>query len=1023
MKLGTESLARQKEFTGGKLTQQVGVKKTQAQIQRERTYAQAKAKQIREQKEIEATQQKLKNVSLADYGTAYEKLPSSQKQYFKTPESIKSSKEYKKYEEAISRQQNVANVINDRLRGEAFSEGAPSWMNASEQAQYQQAMDSASSRAVYAPGTYIDPSGLGYSMREDYAMKELGEQGGTYYGEEFKYTAPVPSTSTKGFNFEVAAKEYGVSTTEVKRYKDLGYTSKEARILARESENVGGMTFSPEYSKSLLPVKQEEKKSWVEEKYDATGKYFGVSTSLVKPQIGFGFPGVGEQSKRLVTEPEAELKRAARGTGLGVSFGGGSMLLGATIYNIPRATDIGKETVYSSQRQKELTIATEQYNVQQSKLINPSTKEFIGTEEQFKQLEIERENIDVLKEELKTRKATKKELVYQFGVSMGSAALFGGVLTGTGFGLKKGGSWLVSKSPSWLGKTMSFTGTGIEKVTQFYFTQKFIGEGIDIAGSVKRKEYELAKLRTAELGGGIIGYSVGARISKSGIDKGFDLYRTKGMKELPIADYTTKPFWKQTEGKYVFMKRYEGFKTFKPSTWKPTLKGYKKGQFIGRQYKLLPFEVQASMKGKKDVSYWKIEHKTKKVSWVTEKATAFPFDKPSTHLKWFEKYGRREYGLPGTPKEVSGKPFGFSATGEAWKGTKFDVKPFKYKGGEIDLAAYQYYSGKGISGYFYRIGGRKYSISFKGSLFGDTSTPTTYAGYFKSVKKGSGAKEVKGTQDGRELKAYLFKEKMKLGEGVIPGVKKEVELTTTFTERKPFAEKYFFKLFGRNVPVVQQTFGKESSSFGAGLPTIKDVGSGVSSIPSYTPTRVYLFGGVTTPYQSEVSMSEIPSVSYKSNVIKEFKVDSSIIKSSYKPTSYKSTSYKLKSYKPTSYKPTSYKPTSYKPTSYKKSSYKSSLYEPTSYTSSSSSRIIQPPKRTPGKFPSFPKIGLGKEIGLIKYKKKRKIARTPSLVALGQKITAYKTTKGEASGLTIRPIIISKPKTKRRKSGKKKKKI
>jgi len=171
---------------------------------------------------------------------------------------------------------------------------------------------------------------------------------------------------------------------------------------------------------------------------------------------------------------------------------------------------------------------------------------------------------------------------------------------------------------------------------------------------------------------------------------------------------------------------------------------------------------RSKYEGKSTVDYWKIDRKTGGVKWATEKTTPFPFDKPSKHSAWFKKYGAEEYGLPGVPKKLKGKPFGYSATGEAWKQTKFDVKPFKYKGGEVDFGAYQYYSGKGISGYFYRIGGRKYSISFKGSLFGDTSTPTTYAGYFKSVKKGSGAKEVKGTQDGRELKAYLFKEKWNL---------------------------------------------------------------------------------------------------------------------------------------------------------------------------------------------------------------------------------------------------------------------
>ena len=601
----------------------------------------------------------------------------------------------------------------------------------------------------------------------------------------------------------------------------------------------------------------------------------------------------------------------------------------------------------------------------------------------------------------------------QFGVSLGSAALFGGLFTGAGYGLKKGGMWAVSKAPAWLGRGLTYAGTGIERGTQFYFTSKFMGEGIDIFGSVKRKEYELAKLRTAELGGGITGFMIGSWGAKKGIEKTTDWWKYRKLKELPMAETTTKPFWKPTEERYVFMKRYEGFKMFKPSTWKPTLKGAKKGQFVGRQWKRIPFEVEASMKGKKEATFWKIDHKTKKITWVTEKATTFPIE-PSKHIEWFKKYGYREYGLPGTPKQLKGKPFGYSATGEAWKGTEFEVKPFKYKGGEIDLGAYQYYSGKGISGYFYRLDGRRYPFSFSGSIFGDITTPTTYAGYFESIKKAQAIKEVRGKQEGRELKAYLIKEKYQPGIPIVPegktAWKQEVEAVITFTERKPFGEGYKFSLFGRKVPIIQQTFGTEGSSFSKGLPIIKDTGTGISSLPEYAPLRIYLYGGVTpsyTPIKAE----------YSPPVMKEYKASSDVSKiSSSITSSLKSSKISKPSSRitPPSYKPSSYKPTSYKPISYKPSSYKPSGISETPYYPPS--RITTPPKKPFGLPPSFPRLYGRKGIKFPFKRKSTKLKRKPSLWALGAGITSPEFGELEKSGLGLRPIIIkSKKKTRRRK--------
>ncbi len=113
--------------------------------------------------------------------------------------------------------------------------------------------------------------------------------------------------------------------------------------------------------------------------------------------------------------------------------------------------------------------------------------------------------------------------------------------------------------------------------------------------------------------------------------------------------------------------------------------------------------------------------------------------------------------------------------------------------------------------------------------------------------------------------------------------------------------------------------------------------------------------------------------------------------SGYKPVPYKP----YKPYKPTPYKPVPYKP--YKP-------YKPTPYKPVPY------KPYKPYKPTPYKPVPFmlPQIRGVRRKRKPRKRKPIKVFRKPSLVALGLSIKAPKAAKREATGLTIRPIIIPK---------------
>jgi len=121
-KLG-EQIEQQRaaERRAGKVGQQIGEKPTRAQIERARKEAQKKKEKLKQ------TQQKLKGKSLADYGQAYKKLPSWQKQYFESPKEIKQEfieKETQKYEKEIEKVKQERQEFVEKARQRAKSMGS-----------------------------------------------------------------------------------------------------------------------------------------------------------------------------------------------------------------------------------------------------------------------------------------------------------------------------------------------------------------------------------------------------------------------------------------------------------------------------------------------------------------------------------------------------------------------------------------------------------------------------------------------------------------------------------------------------------------------------------------------------------------------------------------------------------------------------------------------------------------------------------------------------------------------------------
>jgi hypothetical protein len=436
------------------------------------------------------------------------------------------------------------------------------------------------------------------------------------------------------------------------------------------------------------------------------------------------------------------------------------------------------------------------------------------------------------------------------------------------------------------------------------------------------------------------------------------------------------------------MKRMDKFDPFTPQTWnlgtrlrgKLTGKNYKPGRFIQRQYRIIDPQVQGAIQGQSYATFWEI--KGGKVVQVTRPTTNFPFDKPSTHMDWFVNQNIKQYGLPygkDLPFKPSTKGFGYSATGKEWE---------SFLIGESG----QFYSGKGVSAKFLRLGGSSYSGSGEGLY---PESPIVYAGYFDKVVMNPAYTEIvvpSGTS-AKGAKTYIFKKPFYEGQLQVPGYKLEVE-GVVFGERIPVRRKYYFDWMGRKVPIEEQTFVQGLDQFRINKLGGKEAivtGTQTSVLPTKRPWFQPSGLGAGSSY---VSVSSRPSIFSSSSPISKSSTSASpiskISKVSYssKPTSRSSVS--------------SISKISYSPSSVSKISR-------SSYSSKFSSSISS--SSSPPSFSTF-RYGIPAG-GLIRGKKKKKKVKRktagrlpsykPSLTALGLPSVKFKPLK-QYSGAEVRRV-------------------
>jgi hypothetical protein len=455
-------------------------------------------------------------------------------------------------------------------------------------------------------------------------------------------------------------------------------------------------------------------------------------------------------------------------------------------------------------------------------------------------------------------------------------------------------------------KTIQLSEGSMRVPRNFGGARTVLGVGITgIYGFGKYKQYQSystisqggSSLFALETLGELTGIESATHIGQRTFNKAYNRIKNWKLETINQPDFSQKGFMRENKllgGKeHVYMENYQGFKLSKPKSWLQTAQGYKKGQFVARQYKLIPDEVLAYYKYGGDVQVYDKSGQLTKIfkgnivgirgdygvleygRSVTQgsqgspriiSSQPFPYDAKNTHLKWFLKQNIAEYGLPQKFKLPINlkdyKAFGYSATGSGWTGTQFDPNKIMYVDQGIIKAietkgAYQFVSGRGVSIGFSRIfsgGGYEQGV-------GKTATdPVIYADYFKNVKINPALREVKGVDlAGREIKAYIYSSNTgQAGTLNIPLYKREVEGTVEIANRIPIRQKYAIKLEGWKVPIVEQVFGtkaglssKELKAIVKSMGSISEIsGIASSSLPPVSSSFPAMFSVVSYPKPS-----------------------------------------------------------------------------------------------------------------------------------------------------------------------------
>lgn len=563
-------------------------------------------------------------------------------------------------------------------------------------------------------------------------------------------------------------------------------------------------------------------------------------------------------------------------------------------------------------------------------LVDPDFQRRISQE--ILEWERERKKEGWLGEALLTIRNYSARLLETYAISKGIEIGIKGITTGVGSlytnlggGLKLEGQGLVSGSaelPKLKFYKMIELQEGWARVPRDF---KGVKTGFQLGvtglyGFAKYQQYKTYK-QTSEFGGEVflietLGEISGFELATGTIKKSYDKFKNKldnlDLETVKQADISQKGFLRENKltGKVerVYMERYKGFRLSKPRTWIQSLQGYQKGQFTGRTYKYLPDELVAYYQYGGDVNIYSSRKGGEIIK--TVKAEPFPYEDPSTHLRWFKERNIAEYPVPRKselPVNIKGKAFGYSATPSEWTGKEFSPNKIYYEDDGLKVlntkGAVQYYSGKGASGGFWRVFKRGAYTEEVGKIATD---PILYAGYFDDVAINPAIKEIKGVDTaGRELKAYLYSKDTGIaGTLNLPVYKREVEGTVEISSRIPIRKEFAINVAGWKIPIEEQVFGRVADLSQVQMDKIvKNIGS-LKEITtpqySYIPPRqdisyaIYSLIGSSKPKIS-YSTSKFSSVSYsKISSLKSLlsskssisKISSSSISRSSSSTSY-----------------------------------------------------------------------------------------------------------------------------------------
>ena len=446
---------------------------------------------------------------------------------------------------------------------------------------------------------------------------------------------------------------------------------------------------------------------------------------------------------------------------------------------------------------------------------------------------------------------------------------------------------LVSRVPSnvWTGTKvlkLAFGGAvigaiGYGKYKEYQSNVDIYGKPMAISTLVAGTTGELLGIETAT---GLLSQSYGK--ARSWITS------TKTLKE---PDFSQKGFWSKHENRRVYMEHYKGLDFESPRSWLKSAQGYKKGQFVRRLKKFMPDEVTAQLKYGGDVEVyneggtkliktvrtpdiWELQKtsrlktnifkigdtyayrvrnvktgKFKIIDLINEKQLTqldpkiiqsirgenFPLDKTTTHLRWFKIRNVQEFGLPALrklPVNVKGMAMGYSATPTAWKGTNYGEQLFTYGDKSIILKGFpQYYSGKGVSGYFTGLfgGGREEGVKRM------VTSPTISTLYSNKVRVNKAVKEVRGMIGKREVKSYILSKSTEAGEFNIPIAKREVEAEVFVDKRIPIRKAFAVNWEGWKVPFEEQLMGGKSE---LSKRTIKKIMQNMGSVKEITSSEI-----------------------------------------------------------------------------------------------------------------------------------------------------------------------------------------